>query len=332
MTVDPRHGTHDPTTSNPSRRPDSIRRTTSIDMLRPNGLGGAVRLVGSGRDLFSKSNGDTKVRNVAGLNALVDFHHGRKIEAIHLDPEDPRTQDLVGISAGSGFRSAVDKFLPELHSTGDLVYQLLDDIPVATLVSGFALQQNHYPQKTITVPQQQADICSGWRSDGTIMVELRSTGRVPPPTGPLAPSLESIDDPLAWHEMSTLPAQGMRRQRRLDLWTDHTGALQLDSMFRDTYMDADGATTVVHEYAVSATLDPKSFTIRSIAAQPHVLPWMECPAAAASAARLEDQGVGNLRSRVRDTFLGVGTCTHLNDQLRTLADVPTLAAALTASP
>jgi hypothetical protein len=35
-----------------------------------------------------------------------------------------------------------------------------------------------------------------------------------------------------------------------------------------------------------------------------------------------------LRRRVREEFLGIGTCTHLNDTLRALADVGPLIAVL----
>ena len=58
------------------------------------------------------------------------------------------------------------------------------------------------------------------------------------------------------------------------------------------------------------------------------LPWPECPAAAASASRLGGQPVANLRDVVRQEFTGITTCTHLNDLLRSLADVATLADAL----
>ena len=34
--------------------------------------------------------------------------------------------------------------------------------------------------------------------------------------------------------------------------------------------------------------------------------------------------VAGLRQHVRDTFLGTSTCTHLNDTLRSLEDIPAL--------
>jgi hypothetical protein len=96
-------------------------------------------------------------------------------------------------------------------------------------------------------------------------------------------------------------------------------------MFRDSHVDDAGLETVVHEYAVSASVDPDGFVVRAISARPHVLPWMECPSAALSAQRLVGQQVQGLRDQIRTSFLGVETCTHLNDLLRTLTDVPALA-------
>jgi hypothetical protein len=55
-----------------------------------------------------------------------------------------------------------------------------------------------------------------------------------------------------------------------------------------------------------------------------VLPWTECPAAAASAGRLDGLRVDELRERVAKEFRGTTTCTHLNDLLRSLADLGAL--------
>ena len=62
-------------------------------------------------------------------------------------------------------------------------------------------------------------------------------------------------------------------------------------------------------------------------ATPRVLPWFECPEAAASAGRLAGRSLDSLRAGVRAEFLGATTCTHLNDMLRALADVEILARA-----
>jgi Protein of unknown function (DUF2889) len=56
-------------------------------------------------------------------------------------------------------------------------------------------------------------------------------------------------------------------------------------------------------------------------ATPRVLPWTECPEAAASAGRLAGMSLAGLRPDVRAQFVGPSTCTHLNDVLRGLEDV-----------
>jgi hypothetical protein len=52
-----------------------------------------------------------------------------------------------------------------------------------------------------------------------------------------------------------------------------------------------------------------------------VLPYPECPWAAASAQRLEGVNVADLPTVVKQEFAGTSTCTHLNDLLRSLRDV-----------
>ena len=79
----------------------------------------------------------------------------------------------------------------------------------------------------------------------------------------------------------------------------------------------------------AGTVDTDAGRIVDIEAVADVLPWVECPNAVASAGRLRDQPLAGLRPWVRQTFTGTTTCTHLNDTLRTLGDLPRLAATLT---
>jgi len=177
----------------------------------------------------------------------------------------------------------------------------------------------------------RSDVCSGWRADGTMMTAIRDEGRIPVPIGPPAPPLERQGDELSWHRLEPLPPGGMRRHRRLDVYRDLASEtpLRVDAMFRDTHVDPDGVETVLHEYSIEATVD-EELRFTSIEAAPRVLPWIECPWAAPSATRLCGQPVHGLRRLVRDNFHGVETCTHLNDMLRSLADIAPLAARLTA--
>ena len=89
-------------------------------------------------------------------------------------------------------------------------------------------------------------------------------------------------------------------------------------------MDPDGEETVVHEYSLEGTVDASRGRMVALAARAHVLPWMECPGALASAGRLVGMPFDGLRSTVRRDFTGTSTCTHLNDMLRSLSDVGAL--------
>ncbi len=342
--IDPRHGTHDPTTATPGRVPGSVRRTTSVDMLRPHGIDAELVLVGVGRDLRSGASGTATVLDTATFTATVDYADAQRIVALACTPEIDGLESLVGRSASTGFRAALNAVVDGQDVVGHPVYQLLDDLPVATLISGFAPQQamakagawhdgthrNVQRRKPEGLDLlQQADLCAGWKAGGTIMQGM-TEGLPPVVTGPVAPSIEVHDDEWAWHDMpGGLPAHAMRRRRRIDLVPSaHGGPLVVDALFRDSHVDDEGLETIVHEYTVVVRVDPTDFRVLESTATPQVLPWFECPEAAASATRLVGGGFDGLRTRVRGEFLGATTCTHLNDALRALEDVPVLARAL----
>jgi hypothetical protein len=114
----------------------------------------------------------------------------------------------------------------------------------------------------------------------------------------------------------------MRRSRRMDVTPGPLASI--DVLYRDSHVDKDGTETIVHEYTVSATVDTADGVLTSCTATPRVLPWVECPAAALSAGRVAGPPVSGRRRHVRDTNLGTSTCTHLNDTLRSLEDIPAL--------
>jgi hypothetical protein len=205
-----------------------------------------------------------------------------------------------------------------------LLYTLLDDFPVATLISGQSLGASGVlgdAMKSGYLPP--ADQCAGFVSGGLLMTSFEA-GDPAIVTGPLAPQLDA-DDPLAWHPMDPLPLHGMRRQRRLDVYHSDDGPnVAVDAMFRDTYVRSDGQTTIIHEYTVAAIVDPDSGVIVRSQATPRVLPWQECPGAVDSATRVAGMTLSELHARVRKELAGTTTCTHLNDLLRSVADAAAL--------
>jgi hypothetical protein len=365
-TLHPRHGIHNPTTGTPRRAPGSLRRTSTIDMLRPDGLFGPLVLIGRARDLVTNDDGSATVLGMSSCQARIDFTGGRLLTEISTDPDRPGLQELIGERVSSGFRAAVKAADPGLATDDSLLYLLLDDFPVATLVSGHAIgagmtgngravlslaeatgqpladvartadpavtqgaAQSAAPRPGMPPgfapssarPAFKRNLCAGFADGGTIMNDVDTTGRPPIVTGPEAPAL-TTDDELGWHETVPLPPLAMRRSRRMDVIPGPLASI--DVLYRDSHVDDEGLETIVHEYTVSAAVDTSAGVLAWCAATPRVLPWVECPAAALSAGRLVGMPVAGLRRHVRDTFLGTSTCTHLNDTLRSLEDIPAL--------
>jgi hypothetical protein len=318
---------HEPTSSVPARAARSIRRTTTIDMVRPDGLDRPLLLRGIGRDLTT-IDGKTEVVDEATLAVTVDFADDRRVTEISGRPDPPGLDMLVGRRAGAGFRSAVDAALGAERAKRSLLYLLLDDVPVATLVSAFAIVYDADAPLRVgpgSVHPATPDVCAGWATGATIMVEIGATGRSPKVRGPVAPPLDRPDDPLAWHETEPLPPTGMRRRRRLDLVAVNDSVLRVDAMFRDSYMSREGVESVVHEYTVSASVDRTTSEVLAVDAVARVLPWVECSTAASSARRMIGQRLDQGRTFVRQELVGTSTCTHLNDVLRSIEDVVGLA-------
>jgi hypothetical protein len=156
-----------------------------------------------------------------------------------------------------------------------------------------------------------------------MMTSITRHGRIPVPMGPAAPALEREDDPTGCHAIPRLGEGTMRRRRLLEV--SRAQHLHVFATFRDTHVGPDGVESVLHEYSLTARVDESTGTLHDCVAVPRVLPWNECPDAAASAPRLDGRPLDTIRDLVRRELRGVGTCTHLNDLLRSLGDLSALA-------
>ncbi len=145
-----------------------------------------------------------------------------------------------------------------------------------------------------------------------------------PGRGPTAVAPERSEDPDGWHDPTTARVGGVRRRRRMDLWRQD-GSLRADGWFRDAHCDATGRETVIHEYRLDARIDADTLCVSDLIATPLILPSSDCPVAADSASRLIGMPLEEVRSFVRREFRGVATCTHLNDALRAMGDLWSLA-------
>ncbi len=301
-------------------------------MTWPGGLGSQMRLSGRARDLKTERDGLAVVR--AEDEMRVGMSPTRTIDDIEVEPGRPTIADLVGATAGRGLRAAIDAAIPDDRRRHTPLALLLDDIAGASVISGFAwsryggVKSDWPPRGDSGAPRRpMMGVCSGFRPgssalqpDGTISEEARSAAVV---VGPLV----DPDDPIGWHHLDPLTGVAMRRARRMDVWPEGA-TYRIDAHFRDCCADERLGLIGVHEYTIEATIDADQLVVTTLVAIPRVLPFAECPAAAANMDRLLGQPLPGLRGRVVEILNGIDCCTHLNDALRALADVSALLPAL----
>lgn len=303
----------------PPRRAGSIRRTATLDLLRPDGLDGPLVFAGRARDLCTDAEGNGRVVDHAELSARLDGDW--RLRALQTWPVVAGLSHLEGRLVGAGFRTAVARHLPDPHGAGSPLHLLLDELPVGLVISGFAVTR----RRGRTGPGRP-DVCIGWRTGGPSLTSLLVLGQAPDPLMAVAEPFVDDSDRVAWHTMSPLPVAAMRRHRRLDVTTGDP--LEVSATFFDTHVDDDGVERILHQYTLEASVDPVSQVVLDVTATPWVLPFAECPSGGATAARIVGQPARRLREYVALEYWGPTTCTHLNDLLRTLADVPVLATSI----
>jgi hypothetical protein len=304
----------------------------------PDGWGTQLRVDGRARDLSTDERGATKV--LAEDSISVGVAVDRTIEDMRSDPPRASVAGMVGATGGGRLRAVIDAALPEEREAGTPLYLLLDDLAGATLIAPFAwsrtsddwmakaaerIRENPEAARHI---RRMEGICAGFRPgssalspEGTVRFDQRhNVAEVPPLVNP--------DDPEGWHDLLRPPEVAMRRARRIDV--SRTGSeIAIDAMFRDSCWQPDGSEVAVHEYGIAATMDAGTGQLTSVRADPRVLPYAECPAAAPNAEWMIGVNARDLRTEVLNRLRGVDCCTHLNDALRALAEIPMLADALT---
>jgi Protein of unknown function (DUF2889) len=319
--TDPRPGPQRALAASSPMSPGAARRTTSIDVTRPDGLLGRCAIVLRGRDVAG-----AEVVDEVALTVPVDTA-GQVGQAV--GPGAGALAPLAGASLRSGFGRRVAEGLPGDLERRTLVASVLEDMAGAFLVSGYALLRGGVlpadPATAARRAELQADVCVGWQVGGPLHRVLAEEGRSAIPFGPAAPAIEEAD-PAGWHDLPPLGEGTVRRRRLLEAVPspDGTGAA-VRAHFRDSHAGDDGE-TVMHEYAVDAEVDGDGRLAR-VDVDPRVLPWEACPGAVASAAGVVGIALADLPRHVRSDLVGPSTCTHLTSTLRSLADARALLAA-----
>lgn len=290
------------------------RRSSYVDMLPAalDGTGrGVLTLRGAVRDLRAEADGRTTVLAAATLDAEVANGLLTQLDTTPSLP-DAACAALLGVRVGSGFRPRLRHLLPDDPQAP--LRLLLDDVPVATFIAAYGVLRSSGGRVAgRETASHMRDVCSGWRSGGAAISAVERMGRAIIPLLPAAPSIRPVEP----DTVPDLPPGWMRRRRRIDVVTgDESHAVE--ATFRDTWVDADGTEGVLHEYVVRLQLSREG-QILDLRAEPRVLPFAECPSAGEAARDLMGAHIGELAGRVSQELVGVHSCTHLNDLLRSLA-------------
>lgn len=320
------NGLPGPQPGTPARRPRSVRRTTSLDLTLPDGPDGPLAVGGRARDLATDHLGTPTVLASALTSLTVT---DGVVTALSTYPRRPALTAMVGRQALVGWRTGLWRTIRDDVEHGSDLHQLLDDLPGGYVISGFTRGRARAARAAsdpLPSPGRRLDVCAGWAADSRAARILETTGGAPRAVTPKAVPIDHADDPRGWHTWPALPPWGISRRRRVDAWRDEmTGQVQLDALFRDSFVDDAGHERVLHEYALAGHLgDAPAYPVVALAVTPHVLPHTECPRAAASVQEVVGMPCADLRDRVSATLFGPGSCTHLNDVVRFIADVPAL--------
>ncbi len=321
----------DPAGHSPLRRPNSVRRTSAIDMTWPEGRGKSMHFHGVARDIFTPVDGG-KPETICQDEMVATIAPDRTIQAIEAIPARPDIAGLVGVRGGGYLRQALNEVLPEEQRKGSPLYLLVDDLSGTSLIAGWAWSR--WPDYDYTDEEdlrrkdelraRMEGICIGFRpGSSALSTEIGSSRhhRASPVV-----ALPHPEDPDGWHNLTVHTEVSMRRARRIDVWLD--GDIHIDATFQDSASAPGGGRIAVHEYSLVVIADSQTMAIRDIRARPHVLPYPECPAAMDNVGRIKGKHLPELRAMVLQELPGIHGCTHLNDAIRSLAEVPALIAEL----
>jgi Protein of unknown function (DUF2889) len=320
----------------PPRPANSLRRTTSIDVSWPEGPDQPRLFVGRVRDYRTgEASQPGEMIGTAELRAVLD--DDKTIRSISATPEPGHLQDIVGHRAGGHLRMYLREIMPDLVANAVPLYLVLDDLSGSALVSNIAGsmwdpslmldRRSRLSEAEFTAMMAgRANVCWGLQEGNSGLQHQRDVNEI---AAADAGELRNPADPLGWHDFAENEGPGFRRARRIDVWLDPaTGLLTIDSAFQDSAKKGTGGRTAIHEYLLRVTADPETLEVLSLEPEARILPFPECPGAIRNTRRLIGSSLADIRDEVLRQLRGPDGCTHLNDAMRALADVPVLVKSL----
>ena len=320
----------------PLRRPNSVRRTTSIDIDWPGGDSSAMRFRGHSRD--ARTGADGALVTLAQSWVEAQASETREFSRVCSSEHPAGIAALAGSRAGGKLRALLRSAFPDPADQLSGHFLLLDDLAGASLVSswGWLAWTREFEAFTARAKAKgiggkdgnMRGVCIGLGpdsqsldADGYPLIEQQGST--------LVPDLANPADPDGWQGPPdqpgvTPPGPGTRRARWIDVWREDDTLHALGG-FQDSALERDGGRLAIHEYRFEVQVDAPSGLIRKVRAIPHVLPHTECPAAVHGVTRLVGRPIADLRTDVPTLFAREAGCTHLNDVLRALVCLPALA-------
>lgn len=294
-----------------------------------------MRLSGQARDYKTGNDSDGVILETAQTNILAS--PTREILEIAVEPHCLSTQKLIGVRGGGQSRKIVADAMGEELEIGSPLYLLLDDYAGASLVAAWAwskwennwvdFMRIHGASNPAGRKGVMTGICIGF-APGSKALDSHGGARLDAQNnGCQVPSIIHPDDPEGWHKLDEQEGVGMRRARCIDLWREN-GFLNANIRFQDSCTTPRGERFAIHEYTVALSADAETFVLHTIAPQAHILPYSQCPGAIDGVQNLIGKSLKDMRKTVLDMFPGALGCTHLNDVLRSTADIPRLAKVL----
>ena len=314
----------------PPRRAGSLRRTSNLSVSWPDGREGPEHLTGRARDLVTTMDGDASVHAEEELALVLD--RSQVITGATTRPDRDGVQHLIGVNAVRGFRAGVESALPDERRGTTPLALLLADVSTVSMIGGIAWSQRPVDsdagddeslEASNSFLRSQGDnvACSGFRRSGYYRQSLEKKIMFPHwfrPAGEL-----EIEDEWAWHDMEPAADVCFRRRRRIDTWAVGDSTV-VDAHYRDSVWGPAHDEVALHEYSLTATIDTASHALSALAVTANVLPFPECPSVVQQVQDLVGLDVTGLRAGVQRELPGILGCTHLNDMLRGLSDVPAL--------
>jgi hypothetical protein len=255
----------------------------------------------------------------------VEVGADRVLRKLVTHPPVDALQSLVGLDHARILRNAAESALSAKALRSTPLHLLLDDLPGVQVIADWAwsrwpqLQSSDERQRRQVRLESMEGVCTGFRPGSSA---LRSDGSYQEDQAAVVQSLVRSDDPRGWHAMIEPHEVSMRRARCMDVWIE--GNIRIEATFQDSASTPDGRRVAVHEYGLYAEIELETGALSMISSTPHVLPFAECPAAIRNVHLLLGTPAHQLRSAVLQVLRRTMGCTHLNDALRALADVPAL--------